>query len=62
MAFVVRAPHAAGLTAEAVQAYVAARVAPHKKIRHVAFLDAIPKTASGKILRRDLAATEAAAS
>ena len=62
MAFVVRAPHAPSLTAEAVQAFVAARVAPHKKVRHVAFLDAIPKTASGKILRRDLAARAPATS
>jgi acyl-coenzyme A synthetase/AMP-(fatty) acid ligase len=29
-------------------------VAPHKKIRAVEFVDAIPKTPSGKILRRVL--------
>ena len=34
--------------------YVAERVAPYKKIRRVEFVDAIPKTASGKILRREL--------
>jgi 4-coumarate--CoA ligase len=32
--------------------YVAARVAPYKKVRRVDFIDAIPKSASGKILRR----------
>ena len=34
--------------------HVAAHVAPHKKIREVEFIDAIPKSASGKILRKDL--------
>src|SRR5213078_458348 len=38
--------------AEEIMAFVAARVAPHKKIRKVEFIDAIPKSASGKILRR----------
>jgi acyl-coenzyme A synthetase/AMP-(fatty) acid ligase len=33
-------------------AWVAERVAPHKKIRQVRFVDQIPKSASGKILRR----------
>jgi len=35
-----------------LMAYVAERVAPHKKIRQVEFVDEIPKAASGKILRR----------
>jgi acyl-CoA synthetase (AMP-forming)/AMP-acid ligase II len=39
-------------TAEELMAYVAARVAPYKKLRRVEFIDAIPKSASGKILRR----------
>ena len=34
--------------------WVAERVAPHKKIRRVEFTDKIPKSASGKILRRIL--------
>ena len=34
--------------------YVRARVAYHKRIRLVEFIDAIPKAASGKILRRFL--------
>jgi acyl-CoA synthetase (AMP-forming)/AMP-acid ligase II len=33
-------------------AYVAARVAPHEKIRRVEFATEIPKSSSGKILRR----------
>jgi acyl-CoA synthetase (AMP-forming)/AMP-acid ligase II len=56
-AFVVRAP-GADLDAEAVMEYVARHVAPHKKVRRVAFVDEIPKTASGKILRRDLVEQE----
>jgi acyl-CoA synthetase (AMP-forming)/AMP-acid ligase II len=40
----------------ALMAWVAERVAPHKKIRQVAFVDAIPKSSSGKILRKDLRA------
>jgi acyl-CoA synthetase (AMP-forming)/AMP-acid ligase II len=39
---------------EELMAYVAERVAPHKKVRHVEFVDEIPKAASGKILRRVL--------
>jgi acyl-CoA synthetase (AMP-forming)/AMP-acid ligase II len=35
-----------------LMAYVAERVAPHKKVRQVEFVDEIPKAASGKILRR----------
>ena len=42
------------LTAEAVMAFVAENVAPYKKVRQVAFIDAIPKSAAGKILRKDL--------
>jgi acyl-coenzyme A synthetase/AMP-(fatty) acid ligase len=35
-------------------AWVAERVAPHKRIRHVRFVDEIPRTPAGKILRRRL--------
>jgi acyl-CoA synthetase (AMP-forming)/AMP-acid ligase II len=41
-------------------AYVAERVAPHKKIRLVELIDEIPKSASGKILRRKLVERERA--
>jgi len=40
--------------------WIAARVAPHKKIRRLAVVDAIPKSASGKILRRVLVEQERA--
>ena len=40
--------------AEEIMAWVAERVAPYKKIRMVEFIDAIPKSATGKILRKDL--------
>jgi acyl-CoA synthetase (AMP-forming)/AMP-acid ligase II len=45
-------------TAEVIMAFVAERVAPHKKIRDVEFIDEIPKSASGKILRRVLVERE----
>ena len=46
---------------EDLMAWVAGRVAPHKKIRRMAVVDAIPKSASGKILRRVLVEQERAA-
>lgn len=39
---------------EAIMLWVAKRVAPHKRIRRIVFIDKIPKSASGKILRRVL--------
>lgn len=39
---------------EELMAYVAAQVAPYARIRSVEFIDAIPKSAAGKILRRAL--------
>lgn len=42
------------LTSEAVMAHAAERLANYKHIRQVTFMDAIPKSASGKILRREL--------
>jgi acyl-CoA synthetase (AMP-forming)/AMP-acid ligase II len=58
-AFVVRQEGAA-LTEDDVMAFVAERIAPHKKVRVVEFIERIPKSASGKILRKDLRAREAA--
>jgi acyl-CoA synthetase (AMP-forming)/AMP-acid ligase II len=42
----------------ALMAFVAERVAPHKRIRDLEFIDQIPKSASGKILRRLLVQKE----
>ena len=44
----------AELTDAQVIEFVASNVAPYKKVRQVQFIDAIPKSASGKILRKDL--------
>lgn len=48
-------------SAEDLLTYVAARVAPYKKIRRLEITDQIPKSASGKILRRVLVERERAA-
>lgn len=45
---------------EAILEFVAERVAPYKKIRHLEFVDSIPKSPSGKILRRVLVDKERA--
>jgi acyl-CoA synthetase (AMP-forming)/AMP-acid ligase II len=58
-AFVVIQP-GAELTEDAVIDFVAAKVSPHKKVRVVEFIDVIPKSAAGKILRKDLRSREAA--
>lgn len=50
VAFVV----APDLEPDAVLSFVAERVAPYKRLRGVEFVDEIPKSASGKILRRFL--------
>ena len=52
-AFVVLRPGVGG-DPEEIMAFVAARVSPQKRIRMVEFVDEIPKSASGKILRRAL--------
>ena len=44
----------AELSAQEVMDYVAERVAPYKRLRQVEFIDEIPKSLSGKILRRVL--------
>ncbi len=44
----------AELSAQEVMDYVAERVAPYKKVRAVEFVEEIPKSLSGKILRRVL--------
>lgn len=60
-AFVVREPGSAHaeLDGKTVMDFVAERVAPHKKVRAVEFVEAIPKSSAGKVLRRELRAREA---
>jgi acyl-CoA synthetase (AMP-forming)/AMP-acid ligase II len=50
------------LDPDELMAWVAERVAPYKRIREVEIVDEIPKSASGKILRRLLREEHAAAS
>jgi acyl-CoA synthetase (AMP-forming)/AMP-acid ligase II len=47
-----------GLTETEVLSFVASHVAPHKKVRRVEFVSQIPKSPSGKILRRLLVERE----
>jgi acyl-CoA synthetase (AMP-forming)/AMP-acid ligase II len=58
-AFVVPMPGSA-LTPDGVMEHVNGLVAPYKKIRRVEFIEAVPKAASGKILRRQLRQRERA--
>lgn len=53
VAFVVRRGDDS-LTADEVMKFVADRVSPYKRIRKVIFCDEVPKSAAGKILRREL--------
>jgi acyl-coenzyme A synthetase/AMP-(fatty) acid ligase len=46
------------LSEEAVMAFVEQHVAHFKRVRHVAFVESIPKSPSGKILRRVLVQKE----
>nr|GFC31869.1 4-coumarate--CoA ligase-like 5 [Tanacetum cinerariifolium] len=55
MAYVVRASGSQLCEDEVIQ-FVASQVAPFKKVKKVAFINAIPKSAAGKILRKDLVA------
>ncbi|MET9492432.1 AMP-binding protein [Nocardia sp. NPDC006630] len=58
-AFVVLQPDAA-LDGNAVRAYVKANLARFKVPRDVSFVDALPRTSTGKLLRRDLTGEPAA--
>ncbi|EEF51823.1 4-coumarate--CoA ligase-like 9 [Ricinus communis] len=53
MAYIVRKP-GSDITEAEVMDFIAKQVAPYKKIRRVAFINAIPKSPAGKILRREL--------
>ncbi|MGA9873274.1 MAG: AMP-binding protein, partial [Rhodococcus sp. (in: high G+C Gram-positive bacteria)] len=58
-AFVVRQPDAT-IDEAGVMAFVSERVSPHKKVRKVEFIEIVPKSAAGKILRKDLRSAESA--
>jgi len=60
-AFVVLKPDQEA-SADEIMAFVAERVAPYKKLRELEFAESIPKSASGKILRRELIEQERAKS
>ncbi|KAH7862844.1 hypothetical protein Vadar_010188 [Vaccinium darrowii] len=53
MAFILKR-HGSLLSEAAVLDYVATKVAPYKKVRKVVFTQSIPRSAAGKILRREL--------
>ena len=54
VAFVVRAEGHDDLAAEEIMAYVNERVVPYKRVREVRFIDEIPVSAAGKVLKREL--------
>jgi long-chain acyl-CoA synthetase len=56
-AFVQLRPNATA-TADELIAFVKGRIADYKRVREVEFIDKVPRTASGKILRRELADRE----
>ncbi|MGY1744048.1 class I adenylate-forming enzyme family protein [Blastococcus sp. SYSU D00695] len=62
VAYVVRRADDDGdaLTRESVMHAVNAHVTPYKRLRDVVFIDAIPVSAAGKVLKRELAARERA--
>ncbi|XP_010477290.1 PREDICTED: 4-coumarate--CoA ligase-like 4 [Camelina sativa] len=53
MAYVVRMSES-NLSEQQIIDFISKQVAPYKKIRKVAFINSIPKTVSGKTLRKDL--------
>lgn len=54
VAFVVPSPRADDVTAESILTAVNAQVPPYKRLREVHFVDAIPVSGAGKVLKRQL--------
>jgi acyl-CoA synthetase (AMP-forming)/AMP-acid ligase II len=50
----------AEVSAEELQAWVAERVAPYKRLRDIRFVDQVPRSSTGKLLRRALVEAERA--
>ncbi|RLN91002.1 hypothetical protein BBJ28_00009776 [Nothophytophthora sp. Chile5] len=57
-AFIVLRENAEPITAEEIMEYVSSKVAPYKQIRQVEFIDSVPKSLSGKVLRKVLQEVE----
>lgn len=53
VAYVVRSAHKE-TTAEELKQYIADNVSTYKRLADVVFVEAIPKTVSGKILRKEI--------
>jgi len=58
-AYVVKQKGHEGLTEAEVKEFVAGKVAVYKQLAHVEFVESVPKSAAGKILRKQLRQMEA---